>query len=138
MQSESIEVSGPLLFYDGHCALCNGAVSFILKYDSKHQFNFAALTGQTAKAHLESFPELAEMDSLILWDKQKNYTRSSAALRVCMILGGFWKTFAILYIIPKFIRDWVYDGIARVRYKWFGKYDACPLPPAEWRTRFKP
>lgn len=132
------EASGPLLFYDGHCALCNGAVSFILKRDKKVQFTMAPLQGVTAAGFLKDNPELAQLDSLILVDQGKIFTRSDAALRCAQRVGRGWQLTGVFYIFPRGFRNWVYDGIARVRYKWFGQYDACPLPPLEWRKQFLP
>ncbi|TNE28739.1 MAG: DUF393 domain-containing protein [Bacteroidetes bacterium] len=138
MTHEWKEASGPLLFYDGHCALCNGAVSFILKRDVRVQFKMAPLQGVTAQSFLNKHPELAGLDSLILLHKGKVYTQSDAALHCASIIGKGWQLTKIFYLIPRGFRNWVYDGIAKVRYRWFGKYEACPLPPPEWRSQFLP
>lgn len=129
---------GPLLFYDGHCALCNGAVNFILKRDKKTRFRFAPIQGTTIESLYKEHPELQEIDSLILISGQKIYIRSDAAIEIATIIGGGWKLMRAFRIIPAFIRNWLYDGIARVRYRWFGRYDTCPMPPSEWRDRFLP
>ncbi len=127
-----------LLLYDGHCALCNGSVKWILKNDKRQRFKFAPLKGDTASTYLEQDASLRKVDSLILITEDEILTHSNAALEIAMRMGGFWKLLGILYIFPKPFRDWVYKGIARVRYKWFGKYDVCPMPPVEWRSRFLP
>ncbi|NVK28938.1 MAG: DUF393 domain-containing protein [Flavobacteriia bacterium] len=137
MPKSSSDNASPLLLYDGHCALCNGAVSWILKWDRRQRFTFAPLQGPTAAEIISEHPELSKIDSLILVEGNRIRTHSSAALRVAMIVGGLWKALGILYILPKFIRDWGYNGIARIRYRTFGRYDACPMPPVEWRHRFK-
>ncbi len=135
----SSSVSAPyLLLYDGHCALCNGSVNWILKHDKKKQFQFTSLQGATAATVLEEHIELQEVDSLILIKGSEKYVRSNAALKIAMVLGGFWKILGVLYLVPRPIRDWVYDGVARVRYRWFGKHDVCPMPPEQWRSSFLP
>lgn len=138
LSNKEREDESPLLFYDGHCALCNGAVNRLIKADKHQRFSFAPLQGTTAEKAFQNYPELRDIDSLILFVNGKIYTRSDAAIRSATLLGGAWRLAGCFYIFPKFFRDWVYDGVARVRYKWFGKYDACPLPPVEWRSRFLP
>ena len=125
-----------ILFYDGHCALCNGAVSWILRWDERQRFHFAALQSETGERFINANPEFRKIDSIILKDHERIYTHSSAVLRVVHITGGLWRLFEIFWIVPKFLRDWIYRGIAKVRYRIFGKYDACPMPPVKWRDRF--
>lgn len=131
---------GPLLLYDGVCALCNGAVTFVLKRDRAGTVRFAALQGETASAILADHPALRGVDSMIWIEADGTAsTRSEAALAIARHLGGGWATLAALArIVPTPLRDAVYDLIARSRYKAFGKFDACPMPPAEHRTRFLP
>lgn len=126
-----------LLLYDGHCALCNGAVNWIIKRDKRQLFEFAPLSGPTADAIYSEYPELNGIDSIVLIEGNSVYTKSSAALRISHWIGGLWSAMQIYYIIPPFIRNAVYDGIASIRYRTFGKYDTCPVPPPEWRHRFK-
>jgi len=76
------------------------------------------------------------LDSFVLVEKDKVYTRSSGALRVFRRLGGAWSLLYILWIIPRPIRDSIYDWVARHRYQWFGKQDSCWLPRPEWKERF--
>ena len=76
------------------------------------------------------------MDSFVLIDNGKVYTRSSGALRVLWRLGGAWSLLYIFWIVPKPLRDWVYDQVARRRYRWFGKKEECWLPRPEWNDRF--
>ncbi len=127
-----------LLFYDGYCALCNGAVNWILRWDKRQRFSFAALQGETGISFLNRNPQYRKVDSIILKDHDRVYTHSSAILKVIHITGGAWRIFEVFWIVPKFLRDWIYRGIAKIRYRLFGKYDACPLPPEQWRKRFLP
>jgi len=99
---------------------------------------FAAIQGELAKEVFLRYPHLTTIDSLILIDSsdEKVYIRSTGALRVAQYLGGIWKIFLMAKIIPRPLRDWVYDTFAKYRYTLFGKYDSCLLPPPEVRSRF--
>jgi predicted DCC family thiol-disulfide oxidoreductase YuxK len=127
----------PILFYDGVCALCNGAVRFVLRRDRSRRVRFAPLQGETARAFLEAHPELRSIDSMIWLDREFIATRSEAAIAMGRFLGGFWGGVAsATSVVPRAIRDGVYDFVARIRYRTFGKYDACPIPPLEDSSRF--
>jgi predicted DCC family thiol-disulfide oxidoreductase YuxK len=127
----------PVVLFDGVCNLCNRSVRFIIKRDKKKQFLFAALQGKTGQDILQQFNlPLNDFNSFILLEGDKIYTRSSSALRVARKLKGGWKLLYGFIIVPKFIRDAVYDTIARNRYKWFGKKDECMVPTPELKERF--
>lgn len=126
----------PIVFFDGVCNLCNASVQWLIKRDQKHQFRFAPLQGETAKVHLKITDENATPQSVILFENGKVYQKSSAALRIAVKLGFPWFLAGIFFIIPRFFRDWVYDFIARNRYRWFGKQDACMIPTPELKALF--
>jgi len=130
--------NGPILLYDGVCALCNGAVRFVLKRDRRGLVRFAALQSATADAVRLRHPGLEAVDSMVWVDADGGVSvRSDAALAIGRYLGGFWGAkAAFARAVPRPIRDWIYDLVARVRYRVFGRYDACPIPPAEHRARF--
>ena len=130
----------PLLLYDGVCALCNGAVRFVLKRDRTRAVRFAPLDGPTAAAMIAGHPDLGGIDSMIWFDEGgRPRTRGAAALAIARYLGGRWAALAAVgRIVPAPVRDAVYDLVARFRYRVFGRYDACPLPPAEHGSRFLP
>jgi len=130
----------PIIFFDGVCALCNGFVDFVLIRDKGDLFRFAALQGDTAVAVLngKTFADKEDLRSVYLWDGQKVYGKSDAALRVLARLGGPWSFSRYLLAIPRFFRDGVYDIVAQNRYHWFGKHDTCRLPAADERERFLP
>jgi predicted DCC family thiol-disulfide oxidoreductase YuxK len=131
---------GPILYYDGVCALCNGAVKFVLRHDKSRTVRFAALQGETAKAYRAAHPGLDGVDSMI-WATPDGapLIRSDAAIAIGRHVGGWWGLLAAVGSLkPRFLRDAIYDYVARVRYRWFGKYDACPMPPPEHRARFLP
>lgn len=122
-----------IILFDGVCNLCNGAVDFIIKHDQKDQFKLAALQDDVGKSLLirHSIPS-SYIDSIILITKNGLLYKSDAALAIASKLGGLWQGFGIFRILPKSIRDNLYDWIAKNRYKWFGKENTCRLPtPAE-------
>ncbi len=133
----SIMIENPVILFDGVCNFCNYWMNFAIKRDKYNQLRFAPLQGEAAKQLLPKYqlnPTL--LSSVIFIDKGKAYTQSSAALRICKYLNGGWKIFYGLIIIPKFIRDFFYNIIARNRYKWFGKKESCMVPTPELRARF--
>lgn len=132
-----IDANKSVVFFDGVCVLCNASVQFILKRDGKQYFYFATLQSDVAKQFLLHVPEnILKKDSIILWDKGKIYTESAAALKIGVHLNGFWKASQVLWIVPPFIRDWVYRWIAKNRYKWFGVKDQCMMPDQNIKHRF--
>jgi len=127
----------PVVLFDGVCNLCNRSVQFIIKRDKKKQFLFASLQGKAGQEILQKFNlPLNEFNSFILAEGDTIYTRSASALRIARKLKGGWKLLYGFIIVPKFIRDWVYNIVARNRYKWFGKKDECMVPTPELRDRF--
>jgi len=127
-----------IVVFDGACNLCNGAVRFILKHDRKGMFQFAWLQSPAGQASLaKSDIDAVKADSIVLVDGEKVYTRSDAVLHILELLGGGWKLFRVFRVIPKAWRDSLYDFIARNRYRWFGKKDACELPDeVNFREKF--
>ena len=127
----------PIVLFDGVCNFCNYWVNFAIKRDRKKKLRFTPLQGETAKSLLPQYNILStSLSSVIFIDGNKVYTQSSAAIRICKYLDGGWKLFYGLMIIPKIFRDWIYNIIARNRYKWFGKKDVCMIPTPEMRARF--
>jgi predicted DCC family thiol-disulfide oxidoreductase YuxK len=135
-----VTIEGPLLLYDGVCALCNGAVTFVLKRDRSRTVRFAPLQGETAATMLAGRPELAGIDSMIWIEPSgRAFTRSAAALAIARHAGGGWAMIAsVAGIVPAVLRDALYGAVSRSRYRIFGRYDACPVPPPEHRSRFLP
>jgi predicted DCC family thiol-disulfide oxidoreductase YuxK len=127
----------PIVLFDGVCNFCNYWVNFALKHDKKKILKFSPLQGKIAKELLPKFhfnPE--SINSVIFIDNGKAYTQSSASLRICKYMDGGWKLFYGFIIIPKFIRDFFYNIIARNRYKWWGKKESCMIPTPELKERF--
>ncbi len=129
----------PVIYFDGECNLCSGAVQFILRRDKQERFRFASLQGQGGQAFLSANKfSSAQYDTVILQEGEKIYTRSTAALRICKYLNGLWPLVYLFIIIPHFMRDGVYNFISRNRFAWFGKRESCWLPEPKWMNRFLP
>ena len=130
-------VEKEIVLFDGLCNFCNNSVNFIIDHDPKGHFRFAALQSDFGRQKLkEQGYHTQKMDSLVLLSGDKVYKKSSAALRIARKLSGFYPLLYGLMIIPPFIRHGVYDLVARNRYKWFGKRDACRVPAPELKSRF--
>jgi len=130
----------PVLFFDGVCNLCNGWVQFVIKRDKKKRIVFASLQstyGQQAQEELRQ--QLGTVpDSLVLYYNNKFYTKSAAALKTAQLMGSIWQLAVAAWIVPGFIRNGIYDWVARNRYKWYGKKDTCMIPTPELSARFLP
>lgn len=124
-----------IVFFDGVCGLCNRFVDRLLRWDKQRVLRFAPLQGSTAAARLATRAG-ADLTTVVLLDENGVHTRSEAALRIIAQLGGAWRLINVLRIFPRALRDAVYDWIARRRYGWFGKREACRVPTAEERGVF--
>lgn len=118
---------GAILFYDGFCFLCSSTAKWIRRLDKQKQIQFLALQSKEAKSLLADHPIPKETDSIILLSNNSLLLKSDAVFSVLDILGGGWKILTIFKFLPLRWRDFVYDFIARNRYKWFGKKDICDL-----------
>ena len=126
----------PVILFDGICNLCSGTVQFILKRDQEKKFLFASLQSAYGQDLLKQFDLPGDIfNSFILFDNGKVLTRSTAALKIFSQLRG-WKWVKVFRAVPKFIRDTVYNLIARNRYRWFGKKKECWLPTPDLKARF--
>lgn len=128
--------NNPVILFDGVCNLCTGSVQFILKRDKEKKFLFASLQSSYGQDLLKQLDLPADtFNSFILYESGKVFTRSTAALKMFSQLKG-WGWVKIFWIVPKFIRDAVYNLIAKNRYKWFGKKEECWLPTPDLKARF--
>jgi predicted DCC family thiol-disulfide oxidoreductase YuxK len=127
----------PVILFDGICNLCNSSVQYVLKYDAKKMFRFAALQSDAGQALLNKYNlPTTGFDSFVLIQNDKAYLKSTAALMVAKQLNGFIKLLYAFIIIPSFIRNFIYNFIAKNRYKWFGQKDSCIMPTADLKSRF--
>jgi predicted DCC family thiol-disulfide oxidoreductase YuxK len=131
------ELSNPVILFDGLCNLCSSTVQFVIKHDRNKLFRFASLQSEFGQQLLQKHQLAAdELNSFILYKKGRIYTRSTGALLVAKELSGAWPLLASFIITPLFIRNGVYNLVAKNRYRWFGKKNECWIPTKELRERF--
>ena len=129
-----------LIFFDGVCELCNSSVNFILDRDKKNLFLLASLQSEEAKEILlkNNYPidKIEGLSHIIYLRKGKVEIKSKAVLLILWDLAGWYRIFSIGFIIPTFLRDWIYDVIAKNRYRWFGKKETCRMPTPSEKEKF--
>jgi len=128
----------PILLFDGLCNLCNHFVQVVIRHDKKRMFRFASLqsdTGLEVLRHIRRERGFVP-DSLVLLHKGKVYIKSDAALKTASMLSGVYPLLTIGYILPRRMRDALYDIVAKYRYKWFGRRNECMIPTPELQSRF--
>jgi predicted DCC family thiol-disulfide oxidoreductase YuxK len=133
-----------LLLYDGVCALCNGVVQFLMKHDKLGRFRYAPLQSSLGREvltrfNIHAFPDGVMLLTEALTPGERLYQRSDAVAEALQRLGtpgGMWRLAGrVLRLVPRALRDWGYGIVARFRYRLFGRYDTCPIPPPEQRSR---
>ena len=134
----SSDLNRPVLFFDGVCNLCSGVVQFFIRNDKKGQFLFASLQSKAGeKALREAQQRLGTRpDSVLLYTNGQYFIKSNAVITALSMLGGGWSLSKAALILPGFFRNAIYDWVARNRYKWFGRQDACMIPSPELKARF--
>ncbi len=132
-----------LVLFDGVCGLCDRTVRFLLRRDRHARLRFAPLQGETAARLLRELGIADDLQTLVFvrdagTPDVRVDVRSTGVLEILRVVGGPWRWLAALRVLPPGLRDSVYDWVARHRYRWFGRFATCPLPPAETRDRFLP
>lgn len=131
-----------IVLYDGVCALCNRWVEFILARDGRDRFRFSALQDEPARTLVARHghdPDVLDTVYLVLepgTERERLLSRGRAGLTILRRVGGIYRLAIVFAILPTFVLDFFYNRVARSRYRRFGKYDACPVPPAEHRHKF--
>ena len=127
-----------LILFDGVCNLCNDSVLYVIKHDKKDIFMFAPLQGETGKKIMAHYNiDRSKTDSIILYSHESGVCfKSTAAIKIASKLGFPRNLLGVFLVIPGFLRNWVYDYIAKHRYKWFGKKDACMIPTPNLKAKF--
>lgn len=136
----SVSSKHGIILFDGVCNLCNHAVDFVIRRDSHDRFRFASLQEPFLVEFLKThqIPK-AYLDSIVFVYQDKVYVKSRAALEIARLMGGFWRMLYVLVLVPSFLRDPVYDWIAKNRYRWYGKRNSCRVPgPREAAKFLKP
>ena len=127
----------PIIFFDGLCPLCNGAVRFVIRHEKVPVYRFVSLQADVAGQILASYPkQLVNADTILLLDGEQLYIRSEAVFRIAEKLKAPWSWVRVFKILPGQFSDFIYKLIARSRYRIFGKYKACPLPDPALADRF--
>jgi predicted DCC family thiol-disulfide oxidoreductase YuxK len=127
----------PVILFDGVCNYCNSMVNFVIKQDKKKVFKFAALQSDAAQELLKNHNlPTKDFNSFILIANGSIYKSSTAGLTVLKKLSWYWKWSQVFWIVPRFIRDAVYNVIATNRYKWFGRKENCMIPSPQVKERF--
>jgi len=127
-----------IILFDGICNLCNGAVQFIIKNDKKDIFRFVALQSELGKEICNYIGiDQNKIDSIIFYNPGVvYYYKSSAVLEIAQDLGGIYSLITIFKILPEKLRNYIYDYIAKNRYKWYGKKESCMIPTPELKAKF--
>ncbi len=130
----------PIILFDGVCNLCNSAVQWVIERDKEGRFRFATLQSEAARRELETVIGTDEIDalpdSIVLLDSDGVHVRSEAALRIARALGFPSALLGVGVVLPRPIRDAIYDWIARNRYRWFGRRETCMTPTPDLTARF--
>lgn len=134
MSQPPITRDRPLFVFDGHCVLCSSGAAFIMKHDRKHAVQFASAQSELGSAIYETLGMPID-ESYLLIDATGVHTKSEGYFRLARILGGWWRIAGIGRLVPQPIRDWIYDHVARNRYRWFGRTEQCRLLTPEQRHR---
>jgi len=127
-----------LILFDGVCNLCNASVKYIIKHDKRDVFRFAALQSDTGQKIVKEFNiDTRKIDSILLYSEKAGICyKSTAALKIAKQLGFPRNILIVFIVVPAFIRNWVYDHIAKNRYKWYGKREECMVPNPELQKKF--
>ncbi|MBZ0202600.1 MAG: thiol-disulfide oxidoreductase DCC family protein [Ignavibacteria bacterium] len=126
-----------IILFDGVCNFCNSSVNFIMSCDKHDRFRFAALQSEPGIELQKKYGlDFNDIQSFILIDGNRFYRKTTAALKVGWYLGFPYNIFYPLILVPPFIRNIIYNIIAKYRYKWFGKKEACRIPTPDERAKF--
>jgi predicted DCC family thiol-disulfide oxidoreductase YuxK len=128
-----MQIDERIILFDGVCNLCNGFVQFVLERDGAGRFRFASLQSEAARRVLKGEPPA---ETIVLLERGRTYLKSAAALRIARGLRFPWPILYAFVVIPRPLRDVIYDWVARHRYAWFGKRESCMLPSPQMRGRF--
>ena len=136
--SINLENNKQLILFDGVCNLCEASVQYVIKHDKNDVFRYTALESDVGQQILRKFNiDRTKMDSILLYSSENGISyKSTAALKIASKLGFPRNLMGIFLIVPAFIRNSVYDYIAKNRYQWYGKKDACMIPTPELKSKF--
>jgi len=132
-----IDADDRVVLFDGVCKLCNGWARFLIRFDRRKRFKLATVQSPEGQAILRFFGmPTGHFETMLLVEGARRFTKSSAFIRVAARLPFPWPAAAVVWLVPAFIRDWLYDRVALNRYAIFGRYEACVLPSPDHESRF--
>lgn len=135
VDSSNSEPSDNIVFFDGVCGLCNWSIDFCMKIDKHQRLRYAPLQGEMASELLDEETR-TNLNTLVFWNGERKYVRSSAVTRILWTVGGGWALLGwLLWVIPKPLRDLGYIIVSKNRYRMFGKKETCRMPTPEERER---
>jgi predicted DCC family thiol-disulfide oxidoreductase YuxK len=130
-------MDSPIIFFDDICVLCSKSVRFVHRHDKKNQFHFASMNSHSFQKLISSFPDKnIRTDSVLLYSNGKIYSRSGAVLRIAWRLRFPFPLLSLAFVLPPFLRNAIYNWIARSRYRWFGMLKTCFVPGEGIKDRF--
>jgi predicted DCC family thiol-disulfide oxidoreductase YuxK len=135
MHTQGTAPEGAIVLYDGVCHLCQGSVRFIVERDPAGHFRFAQLQSRRGRSLVAQYALPADLQTVVLVERGRAHVCSTAALRIAGRLSGPWRLAVVLLAVPAPVRDLVYDFVARHRYRWFGRSEACEVPSDAVRER---
>ncbi|MFG6685889.1 thiol-disulfide oxidoreductase DCC family protein [Mariniflexile sp. HNIBRBA6329] len=127
-----------LILFDGVCNLCNSSVQYVIEHDKKNVFMFTALQSDSGQQIIKEHQiDTNKTDSILLYTPEQGViSKSTAAIKIASHLGFPQNLMMVFFIVPPFIRNWIYDYIAKNRYKWYGKKESCMIPTPELKSKF--
>lgn len=134
----NLDKNQKLILFDGVCNLCDASVQYVIKHDKNDVFRYTALQSEVGQFIIKKFNvDTSKTDSILLYSPENTiFFKSTAALKIASKLGFPRNLMAIFLIVPTFIRNFVYDFIAKNRYKWYGKKEECMIPTPELKSKF--
>ena len=136
MEISQLPKDKKIILFDGVCNLCDSSVQFVIKHDKKDVFRFVPLQSELGQKIINHIGA-STIDSTILYEPGKAYyLKSDVAFKILKEIGGFYKVLLVFSILPKSIRDHIYDYVAKNRYKWFGRKESCLIPTTELQSKF--
>lgn len=132
-----VRVDERVVLFDGVCKLCHGWARFLIRFDRGRKFKLATVQSAEGRAILQFYGMSTEaFETMLVVDGSRRYVKSAAFIRVMARLPFPWPLAAAVWVIPAFVRDWLYDRVALNRYAIFGRYDTCLLPTPDHESRF--
>jgi predicted DCC family thiol-disulfide oxidoreductase YuxK len=135
MEISDLPKDKKIILFDGFCNLCDSSVQFVIKYDKKDIFRFVALQSELGQKIIYHFGA-STIDSTILYENDKGYYKAEAAFRILKELNSAYRLFLVFSILPKSVLNYLYDNVAKNRYKWCGKKESCMIPSPDLEIKF--